>query len=376
MEKFADLVYRRPDVGALSQSIRDYTAALAKAGTAREVHDLLFAHKAAMAEFATMQTVASIRNTADTQNEFYEEEMAFFHREVPRLSLLLREADEALLASPFRGALEEELGELYFRNLEAQKQFADPRIVDDLVEESRLSQLYSKTAATASTFFRGEERNFYGLLKFMQSTDRSTRREAFHAWAGLYARIAPELDDIYSRQVRLRHGMARKLGFDSYTDMAYLRRRRYDYGPDDTASFRRQVREIITPACLELRRRQAQRLGVDALRYYDESLIYPEGNPVPRGGREELVAKARRMYREMSPETGEFSTAWWPTTSLTWRPGRESAPAATAQPSPPTRSPSSSPTSTAPAPTWTCSPTRRATPSRAIPPSAASPCRS
>lgn len=181
MEKFADLVYRRPDVGALSQSIRDYTAALAKAGTAREVHDLLFAHKAAMAEFATMQTVASIRNTADTQNEFYEEEMAFFHREVPRLSLLLREADEALLASPFRGALEEELGELYFRNLEAQKQFADPRIVDDLVEESRLSQLYSKTAATASTFFRGEERNFYGLLKFMQSTDRSTRREAFHA---------------------------------------------------------------------------------------------------------------------------------------------------------------------------------------------------
>ena len=306
MEKFADLVYRRPDVGALSQSIRDYTAALAKAGTAREVHDLLFAHKAAMAEFATMQTVASIRNTADTRNEFYEEEMAFFHREVPRLSLLLREADEALLASPFRGALEEELGELYFRNLEAQKQFADPRIVDDLVEESRLSQLYSKTAATASTFFRGEERNFYGLLKFMQSTDRSTRREAFHDWAELYARIAPELDDIYSRQVRLRHGMARKLGFDSYTDMAYLRRRRYDYGPDDTASFRRQVREIITPACLELRRRQAQRLGVDALRYYDESLIYPEGNPVPRGGREELVAKARRMYREMSPETGEF----------------------------------------------------------------------
>ena len=51
-----------------------------------------------MAEFATMQTVASIRNTADTRNEFYEEEMAFFHREVPRLSLLLREADEALLA--------------------------------------------------------------------------------------------------------------------------------------------------------------------------------------------------------------------------------------------------------------------------------------
>ena len=34
MEKFSDVIYNRPDIAALSQSIRDYTAALKTAGSA------------------------------------------------------------------------------------------------------------------------------------------------------------------------------------------------------------------------------------------------------------------------------------------------------------------------------------------------------
>ena len=306
MQKFAELAYSRPDAAALADGIRAYTAALSNAKSFEETRTLLLEHKADMSEFTTMRTIASIRNTVDTRDAFYEGEMAFFNSEGPKLSLLLREANEALLASPFRKELEEEFGSLYFKNLDVQKQFADERIVDDLVKESQLTQRYSKASATASIEFRGKDCNFYALLKFMQSTDRETRREAFEAWAELYSRIAPELDAIYDEMVQLRHGMAKKLGFASYTDMAYLQRRRYDYTEADAANFRRQVKEIITPLVARIRERQAETLGVDKLRYYDESLAYPEGNPVPKGSREELVQKAQKMYREMSPETGEF----------------------------------------------------------------------
>lgn len=306
MEKFCELTYQRPDIEKVSQAVRAYTAALKGASSAQEARKLFFDHKEAMKAFNTMGTIAHIRNTVDTRDTFYEGEMAFFNSERPKLSLLLREANEALLASPYRQELEKELGELYFHNMEVQKQFADPRIVEDQVRESQLTQQYSKASATATISFRGEDCNFYRLLKYMQSTDRDTRREAFEAWAELYSRIAPELDAIYDEMVHLRHGMARKLGFASYTDMAYLQRRRYDYKAEDAAQFRKQVREIVTPACAELRRRQAERLGVDKLRYYDESLFYPQGNPTPIGDREELVAKAQKMYREMSRETGEF----------------------------------------------------------------------
>ena len=79
-----------------------------------------------------------------------------------------------------------------------------------------------------------------------------------------------------------------------------------DHPQEDTAAFRKQIREIVTPAVAELRERQRIRLGLDQLKYYDEALLFAEGNANPEGTTEELVEKARRMYREMSPETGEF----------------------------------------------------------------------
>ena len=126
------------------------------------------------------------------------------------------------------------------------------------------------------------------------------------AWGDLYESISGQLDQVYDDLVALRVNTAKKLGFDSYIDFAYLQRGRYDYKPEDVARFRKQVKEVIVPVCQKLRQQQAERLGVDALHYYDESLVYAEGNAVPQGTREELVAKAQQMYRELSPETGEF----------------------------------------------------------------------
>lgn len=88
-----------------------------------------------------------------------------------------------------------------------------------------------------------------------------------------------------------------KLGFPSFTEMAYLELQRYDYSIEDAASFRRQVREVITPACEKLFARQAQRLNVDKLHYYDEALLLPEGTLFPRAPAGKLVAKAQQMYR-------------------------------------------------------------------------------
>ena len=140
----------------------------------------------------------------------------------------------------------------------------------------------------------------------MQSVDRDERREAFAAWAKLYEDISPKLDEIYGKLVRVRCSISKKLGFDSYIDYAYLARGRYDYDAAKAAEFREAVRKYITPICDRLYKEQAERLGVDKLHWYDESLVFPDGNAAPIGTPDELVEKARRMYSEMSPETKEF----------------------------------------------------------------------
>lgn len=306
MEKFKDLTYVRPDYDAWMEQQRGYIAGIKAAKSYEELKQLILANEKYEAEQSTMVSIASIRNTLDTGDAFYEQEMALMYEKQGLFALLAKEAGEAILATPWREELARDFGPLMIKNLEVAQLLANPAIVEDLTKESVLKQEYSKAAAQASTTFRGEPCNFYGLLKHMQSTDREERREAFLAWADLYESISGALDEQYDSLVSLRRGIAKKLGFEDYIAMRYLERGRYDYKPEDVAAFRAAVVKYVVPVCERLAAMQAKRLGLDGLQWYDESLVYPEGNPTPIGTKDELVAKAQRMYRELSPESGEF----------------------------------------------------------------------
>ncbi len=306
IKDFREMPYERPDMKALAKEKEEAAEALLRAGSYAEARRICFEMQEAEQRAETMFSLAYVRNTIDTRDPFYEEEVRVLQEESARMIPAEKKYAQALVSCPFRSDFEAEFGKQLFRELEASLKTMDERIIQDRIREGELTQEYQKATALATISFRGEECNFYGLLKHMESTDREERKEAFSAWAELYERISPQLDAQYDELVRIRDHMARTLGFGSYTEMAYLARGHYDYTQEDTAAFRKQIREIVTPAVAALRERQRERLGVDCLRYYDEALIFPEGNADPEGTTEELVAKAQRMYREMSQETGEF----------------------------------------------------------------------
>ena len=306
MQKFSEIPYVRPDLTAYREALPAYVEQIRNAASWPELKALWLAQSDKRLEVMTARSIASIRNTVDTTDPFYEAEMRYFNTEMPAISLLEKQAEAALLASPFVGEFEQEFGSILIQNMKNSQRFADERLVPMQIRESELTQMYSKASATAVTDFRGQKCNFYGLLKAMQSTDRETRRAAFVAWADLYAQVAPELDAIYDEMVQLRTKMAHTLGFETYTEMAYLQRRRFDYTAAEVEKFHQQVKDVITPACARLFEAQRQRLGVDKLHWYDEALVFPEGNADPEGTKDELLAKAQQMYRELSPETGEF----------------------------------------------------------------------
>ena len=306
MVQFQDMPYTRPDMEALKAAYGQTAEKLKSAASYEEARSAFFALQQAEEERGTMAALCSVRNTIDTTDPFYEGEMKWLREQNASLIPLRKAYQEALSSSPFRLQFEAEFGKQMFRLIDAGLKTSDERIIPDVIREGNLCQQYQKDSALAVAEFRGEKCNFYGLLKHMESPDREERKEAFHAWAALYEQISPQLDAEYDELVHLRDRMAHTLGFESYTDLAYLERRRFDYTKDDAANFRRQVKELVTPAVAAIRERQRQLLGVDKLRYYDEALIFPEGNADPEGTMEELVQKALAMYKEMSPETGEF----------------------------------------------------------------------
>ncbi len=306
MNTFAELKYERPDMEEAKASTRQRIEKMRQAASYEEMRELYMEQKDMESQLETMYTVAHIRNTVNTADPFYAEETAYFHRENPQLELLTKEVEKLILDSPYRDGFAEEFGTFFVKNMEMRQALSDASIVENLIAESELTQQYSKISASASTEFRGQSCNFYGLLKHMQSTDRAERKEAMMAWGDLYEKISEELDQVYDKLVALRASMAKKLGFDSYITFAYVNRGRYDYNAQDVARFRSQVRQVIVPLCEKLRRQQAERLSVEKLYYYDEMIQFPQGNPAPQGTMEEQVDKALAMYEELSAETGEF----------------------------------------------------------------------
>ena len=306
MEKFSELQYVRPDMEKVLGDMRAVTEALKNAADFGEFKAAYMDYVNTDIQVSTARQLAHIRNTINMMDEFYEAEMGYFHAWMPKYEILVKEMGTVILNSPFKKDMEEEFGSILIQNMEVGQLLSSEAVVDDMVKEAELANLYSKTVAGASVEFRGEMCSTYGLLKHMQSTDRQERKEAFEAWARLFEGISPKIDEIYDGLVQLRAGMAQKLGFESFIPMGYYKRRRYDYNAEDLKVFRRQVQEVIVPACVKLYERQRKALGVDTLHYYDESISSPQGNPVPVGDRDYMVKKAQEMYRELSPESGEF----------------------------------------------------------------------
>ena len=306
MEKFSELKYERPKVGALKKQLNACVRRLRQAKSFEEANAAFLMWHEVILRASTSYTLAQVRNTCNMKDEFYEREMKFFNSAVPMLMPLLKKSLQAVLGSPFRPQFEQAYGSHLFKTAESYLKLLSFGVILPTVRENRLTSAYSKTAAGCSTEFMGETCNLYGLLRHMKSPDRAERQAAFAKWAELYEGVSPQLEKQYGKLVKLRCGIAKNLGFASYTDYAYLSRGRFDYTQRDVAAFRDAVLQYITPLCEKLYAAQAERLGTERLQYYDEMLCYPGGDPAPQGTPAELVEKARQMYAALSPETDAF----------------------------------------------------------------------
>jgi M3 family oligoendopeptidase len=81
---------------------------------------------------------------------------------------------------------------------------------------------------------------------------------------------------------------------------------RIDYNAQMVEAFRKQVKEYIVPAASKLYERQAKRLGLEKLSYFDIDFEFETGNATPKGDANYILEAGKKMYEELSPETKEF----------------------------------------------------------------------
>ncbi|WP_373897647.1 M3 family oligoendopeptidase [Haloimpatiens sp. FM7315] len=304
--KFKDYKYERPDMEKVKEDFKGLIENLKDAKDFSEAEDVFKKINDLRYEVETMAELVGIRNSINTVDEFYEKEKEFMDENMPLYEGVISEYYKALISSKFKEQLAEKYGEQLFRLAKMQLKTFKMEIVEDLQRENKLVTEYDKLKASAKIMFEGEERNLSELEPFMQSKDRAMRKRAYEASTNFYVENEEKFDEIYDELVKVRDKMAKKLGYKNFVELGYLRMMRSDYDAKMVANYRKQVLKYMVPVSEELKKRQAKRLDLNELKYYDEPLKFLTGNAVPKGDSDWIVNNGKTMYKELSPETNEF----------------------------------------------------------------------
>ena len=305
--KFSEMAYSRPDLDEMKQGYETLTSRLKSAETYGEARAAFLQKEVLEAKISTQESLASVRHSIDTRDEFYDGEARFWNAAMPELEVYMQEWTKALLASSFRAEFEKEFGGLMFLREEMALKTFSPEIIPDMQQENNLVREYEKLLASAQIPFEGGVYTLSQLSPFKTSPDDERRLAAWKAEGRWYKEHQAQMDDIYDRLVHLRDGMGKKLGYEGYTTLGYYRMGRDCYTKDDVEKFREAVRRYVVPVAASIYEAQAKRLGKEyPMDYADNALHFRSGNPKPQGAPDELLAQGLKFYQELSAETGSF----------------------------------------------------------------------
>ncbi len=305
--KFSEMPYQRPDLEGMKHTLSGLVERLKGAASYEEAKAVFLEKERELKHIDTLATLASVRHSIDTRDQFYDGEETFWNGAMPQLQEYMQAWTAAMLASPFRKDFEAEYGDLMFINAEIQLKTFSPEIIPQLQQENDLTTEYEKLLASAQIPFEGKTYTLSQLTPFKTDADDARRLAAWKAEGQWYKDNQDKLDGIYDQLTHLRDGMGKKLGCEGYTTLGYYRMGRNCYTKEDVERFRAAVVKYLVPVADRIYREQAKRLGKEyPMSFADNALEFRSGNPRPQGSPDDILAQGKKFYDELSPETSEF----------------------------------------------------------------------
>lgn len=304
--KFSELAYQRPDIENYKKDYLSLLDDFSKSQSFSQAEEILAELNKKRNYLATVSTLAQIRFTLNTKDEFYAKEQDFYDQHTATFSELSHKWYEALLKSPFLSDFEKKYGKELIEQAKCHLKTFSPEVAEELNQESELTTEYTKLIANAEIDFQGKKLTLSQLAPYLTSPERAVRIEAQRAQYNFFHENEEKLDEIYDHLVKLRHKIARTLGFSNFIPVGYARMGRTAYGPKEVEIFRQYILQSFQPLAQKLIELQKERLKIKDFVFYDEPLKFIDGNPKPQKSTNQMVENAIRMYQELSKETGKF----------------------------------------------------------------------
>lgn len=306
LEVFENWPFIVPDFNACEKKLKDYAIAVNNAQSADQVVRIIKSSNKYLDKVTNEITHIEVLFSLETTNDKYSHAMELLNEKLPVFQNGIIEIEKAICNSQFKDELEKKFGSHLFKIYDFSLRSFDEKIIEEMVEENKLTMQYDALIAGCKVPYKGQIYNLSQMGKFMQDTDRNVRKSAAKAYYSYLSTKVDEIEDIYDKLVKVRTEMAHKMGYKDYVELGYLKMSRYDYTKEDVTYYREQIREYVTPLASKLVKDQFKRVGLRKPKIYDLSLSFKSGNPIPKGTTQDKIESAKLMYDKLSNETSYF----------------------------------------------------------------------
>ena len=304
--KFSEYKYERPDFEKINTKIVSLVNNMAECKSFEAFDNNIVEINKIRNHVESMKTLASINYSINTHDESISIENKYWDEYGPEYKKIDKIFYEAIVNSDFKEEIENKYGRHFYKLVEfSLKEFSE-EIVEDLKIENKLCSEYTKLLASAKILYDGKYNNLSQMNKYMLSDNREERKKASERFYNYFESIEDKFNSVFEELVKVRDRIAKKLGYDDFVELGYLRMKRTEYTEKDVDKFRKEVREKWIPLVDEFNKQKKERLNIDELKYYDDDVEYPGWNMEPVTDYDETLEAASKMYHELSKETGEF----------------------------------------------------------------------
>jgi oligoendopeptidase F len=176
-----------------------------------------------------------------------------------------------------------------------------------LAKEQKLNTEYDEIIGEQTVTFEGKELTVTQLRPYYLRQDRSLREQVWRL--GMQRQLADrqKINDLWVRMLKNRGEIAANAGLPTYRDYIWKYYHRYDYTPQDCASFHAAIEQEVVPVMRRIHEKRRRRLGLTELRPWDTSVDPLGREPLkPYQTVTELEEKASAIFHKVAPKLGEY----------------------------------------------------------------------
>lgn len=250
--------------------------------------------------YLTLYWVSYIGYLKDTKDEKYLETEKLMGKYEPIINNLIYDYYKVLSSSKNKAKLEKFVGKRTLDIAANQAKLKSDKTISLQTREKELCSKYQRLIIGTKFNFLDKEINLSSLNIYYNSDNRDLRKKAYDKRFEILESLEKEIDIIIDELINVRNSIAKTLGFNSYSEMSFVKMNRLGYSKEDLAIFKDEIKKYVVPLFKLLKEQQKERLGLEKLEYYDSNYLFKDGNAKVRGNLNDILENFKTVLKKHS----------------------------------------------------------------------------